>query len=238
MTIQDFHQEFKIGLDKVDSLASPNFLAEEIDSILNNAQEEFIEQRAYGNNPKKTGLEEDQKRRDDLRDIIKNFTSNVFITTVNNKPNGTFVSLPSDYRHSIQEEADVTYKDCNGVTQTKRIPVVPVTHDRYGVIISDPFNKPFEDELLRLDYEGDMFELITDGTVTITGYHLRYIKQPRKIQFGTAYDPSSFGYGIDQTSELATHTHREIVNKGVTHALQNIESNRYQTNRIKELEIE
>lgn len=238
MDISTLHSEFKIGLDKVDSLADPNFLAEEIDSLLNNAQEEFIEQRAYRTNPKRTGLEEDQKRRDDLRNIVKNFTSSVFVTNSNNKPNGIFVVLPSDYRHAIQEEANISFKDCNNVSQTKRIPVVPITHDRYANILFDPFNKPYEEEILRLDYEGNSFELITNGNISVLGYFLRYIKQPRKIQFGTKYDPASPGYGTDQTSELAEHTHREIVNKAVTHALQNIESSRYQTNRIKELEIE
>lgn len=238
MTVKSFHDEFKIGLDKVDSLNSPNFTPEEIDSFLNNAQEEFIEQRTYGNNPKRTGLEEDQKRRDDLREITKNYTTNVFTTTTNNKPNGVFVSLPTDYRHSIQEEATIDYTDCNKISQSKRIPVVPVTHDRYNDVINDPFNKPYEDEAIRLDYENDNFELIGDGVITFKNYSLRYLKNPQRIQFGTTYDPASLGFGIDQTSELATHCHREIVSKAVTNALQNIESNRYQTHRIEEVEVE
>lgn len=238
MTISQLHSEFKIGLDKGDSLTNPNYQAEEIDSFLNNAQEEFIEQRAYGTNPKRTGLEEDQKRRDDLREVISDFTSNVFTSNSANKPNGVYVTLPANYRHAIQEEVTITYTDCNNAAATKRIPVVPLTHDRYNRTLADPFNRPYRDEVARLDIENGVFELITDGTYTITGYFMRYIKQPQRIQYGTTYDPVSIGFGVDQASELADHTHREIVKIAVTDALQNIESVRYQTQKVELAEVE
>jgi len=234
MTAAQMHTRFKIGVDKIDSLASANFEAEEIDVFLNDAQEKFIEQRAYGTNPKGTGLEEDQKRRDDLREITKNFTSAAFTFTADNKPNGVFVSLPNDYRHSMQEEVAIAYTDCNNTAATKRIPVLPVTHDRYNKIVNDPFNKPYEDEAIRLDYEGDVYELITDGTYTITNYHLRYLKQPQEIRLGTAYVVQT----TDVDSELADHTHREIIAIAVKDALQDIESNRYQTSKVELAEVE
>lgn len=234
MVVSLMHDKFKIGVDKGDSLNTANFLAEEIDSFLNDAQEKFIEQRAYGTNPKGTGLEEDQKRRDDLREITKNYGSSTFISTTNNKPNGVFVDLPEDYRHAMQEEVSISYTDCNNVSATDRIPITAVTHDRYPKIIDDPFNKPYREEAIRLDYEGDVYELITDGTFTITNYHLRYLKEPRVIRFGTAYVVTT----TDVDSELAAHTHREIVKIAVKDALQDIESNRYQTSKLELAEVE
>ena len=228
------HLEFKIGLDKILSLNAPGYTAEEIDVLLNNSQEQFIEQRAYRTNPKRTGLEEDQKRRDDLRELIKNYTTSSFSITANSKSNGSFIGLPDDYRHSIQEEINITYKDCNGDSRTKVISVVPVTHDRYNKIIDDPFNKPDEDEVLRLDYEGNVFELITDGIITLNKYFLRYLKEPRTIRFGTKYVIPT----TDIDCELAPHTHREIIAISVQNALENIESQRYRTKKEENIVIE
>ena len=49
MTVQQLHLEFKFRCDKLDSLNYPNFLPEEIDLLLNNAQDRLIKQR-YGLN--------------------------------------------------------------------------------------------------------------------------------------------------------------------------------------------
>ena len=234
MTVKVMQEEFKLGVDKILSLNAPGFTAEEIDTLLNNAQEEFIEQRAYRTNPKGTGLEEDQKRRDDLRALIKNYSTTAFSNTANNKPNGKFIALPVDYRHSIQEEVTINYIDCNKDTRSKVVTVTPVTHDRYNKIVNDPFNKPYEDEVIRLDYEGNVFELITDGTYSLTKYFLRYLKEPRRIQYGTQYVIPT----TDVDSELASHTHRELVSAAVTSALENIESNRYPTKKRENITVE
>lgn len=235
MTAGLMHEKFKRGLDKADSLNTPNFLAEEIDGFLNDAQEKFIEQRAYGTNPKRTGLEEDQKRRDDLREITKNYTnSSTLSSTVNSKPNGVFVDLPEDYRHAMQEEVSISFTDCNDLPATDRIPATAVTHDRYNKIIDDPFNKPYVGEALRLDYEGDVYELITDGTYSITNYHLRYLKEPQAIRFGTAYEVVT----TDVDSELAAHTHREVTDIAVKDALEDIESKRYATSKQELVTVE
>ena len=60
------HIEFKLGLDKTDSLNYPNFEPEEIDLWLNRAQDRFVKTRYVHNNKTET-FEETQKRTDDLR---------------------------------------------------------------------------------------------------------------------------------------------------------------------------
>lgn len=233
MVVSQTHYEFNVLLDKVDTLSTPNFEPEERDVFLNNAVERYISQRAYGTNPKGEGLEETQKRLDDLKNITSNSNITTFTSTTDNKPNGYFVQLPSDYRHAIGEEVSITYTDCNSESQSKRIPVIPVTHDRYNRVINDPFSKPCEDEIIRLGYGADAngnqrFELITDGSMTLTTYHLRYIKEPQKIQYGTVYDPSSSGFGTDQDGSLMDDDYRakEIIKMAITEALGNIESQR------------
>lgn len=56
MTIQDIHYDFKVKIDKVDSLSKKNFLANEIDWIVNEAIKIFVKQRYGQNNSKKQDL--------------------------------------------------------------------------------------------------------------------------------------------------------------------------------------
>ncbi len=240
MTVAEMHQEFKIGLDKVDSLSYPNFLPEEIDILLNQAQEKFVKQRAYGNNPRRLGLEETQKRLDDLKNIISNFESVTFTSNSSNKPNGVFVALPDTYMFAIEEEASINYTDCNGKVANKRIDVVPTTHDRYNKVKRDPFHKPTDVEIHRLGYElntsgnTQTFELITGDNNTITNYYLRYLKTPISIKYGTQYPVP----GADVNCELSDHTHREIIAMAVVDALVDIESPSYSVNRNELNQIE
>ncbi len=231
MTVAGMHNEFKIGLDKVDSLSYPNLLTEEIDIFLNVAQEKFIKQRAYGNNIRRQGLEETQKRLDDLKNITSNYETSIFITNTSNKPNGAFVNLPANYKFAIEEEAIIEYIDCNNATVTGRKDVVPTTHDRYNKTKKDPFNKPDNEEVLRLGFERvqgvESFELITGDGNSIITYFLRYIREWNEIQYGTQYDVPT----VDIDSELSSHTHREIIAIAIKDALQDIESPRYPTSK-------
>lgn len=253
MTIAEMHNLFKLLMNKADTLNYPNFEPEEIDVFLNNEMFKIIEQRAYGNNHKRLSVEETQKRVDDLRNITVNHTGFVTPTTSANKPNGFFVDLPADYRHALQEDCSIWYTDCNGdgylawvaaaaaaaalgnpppisiLLPTKVVPVMPITHDRYNKIIRDPFNKPSDDLVLRLPYQQvngvNSLELLTDGTFSIIQYNLRYLRTPVSMRYGTVYSTPT----TDVQCELAEHIHREIVEAAVRSTLENIESQRYNT---------
>jgi len=219
------HVEFKLLMDKGDSLDAPGFLEEEIDRFLNMSQDRFVSKRAFGNNPRRTSFEEDQKRRDDLRTLIVEFSDSSFTVTSANKPNGVFIQLPSDYRHAINEETILQDKEL----KEHRVGVKPITHDRYNKIIDDPFNKPKKTSAYRLDYgsfdTNEYFEIITGDNITLLQYFLRYIKEPPQI-------------GVDQDCILADHTHREIVRMAVLDSLENVEQPRYQSSKIELNEIE
>ena len=217
MTRDEMHRDFKILIDKADSAGAPLFLSEEIDRFLNIAQEKFVSKRAFGNNIRRTTFEEDQKRRDDLRNLIMDYSSSTFTSSANAKPNGKFVALPRDYRHAINEEC--------AIAGGKRVSVKPITYDRYNKIIDDPFNSPKGDVVYRLDYSRDTFELISESI--INKYYLRYLKNPAVVS------------NIDSVScDLAEHTHREIVRMAVLEALENTENPRYQSSKIELNEIE
>jgi len=218
MVISEMHQEIKVGVDKTDSLNYPDLLPEEIDIFINKAIEKFISQRMYGTNPKQEGIESTQKRFDDLLTLVSNSNISTFTTSSQTKPNGYIVALPSDYWHTIEEEVNVTYLDCNNVSTTARIPVYPITHDQYNKIIRDPFNKPDETGVLRMGLSGSM-EIISSSGVVPTTYFLRYIRKPAEVKYGTTYTPAS----TDTNCDLPEHTHKEICQMVVVDILGNIE---------------
>tara|TARA_R110002096_G_C14351579_1_gene703138 strand:- start:101 stop:757 length:657 start_codon:yes stop_codon:yes gene_type:complete len=218
MDIISMHTEFKLLMDKADGGGSPSFLAREIDRFLNAAIERFVAKRAFGNNSRRTGFEEDQKRRDDLRNLISNHSTTDFTSSDISKPGGVFVALPKDYRHSINEECIVS-------KAKNRVGVKPLTYDRYNKITSDPFNVPDGNSVYRLDYSKDSFELIS--IVPIQRYFLRYLKNPAVVSFSGS-----------TSCDLAGHTHREIVRMAVVEALENIEDPRYQSSKIELNDIE
>lgn len=232
MTVQQMHDEFKLGLDKVDTAGAPNFLAAEIDSFLNEAQEEFIEQRLWGTNAKKQGLEETQKRRDDLRTLIVEIQiqNNNMIT--GSKPLSRKYLISDflkdygySYRHMISETAIVKYDDCNGNNKTEVVVVTPLTADRYGTTLKDPFNKPGGGRVYRMDYS-DGFEVLFGAGTILQSWSPRFIKEPAVISLGNT------------DCELALHTHREVVNIAVMHALGNIESPRAQLQMMENMQQE
>ena len=227
MTIAEMHIQFKVGLDKTDSLNYPNFEPEEIDLWLNKAQDKFIKTR-YSRDPKRDTFEETQKRTDDLREVIVEQTIFPSATQTPVKPNGVLFELPTNpmYWFAINEECGVQYINCAETLILDRKRVKPIQHDDYNKVISDPFNKPSRGKIVRLMH-GDKAELISDGTVIIGSYILRYIKKPVEMNLVNNDD-----------CELADHTHSEIVDTAVTMALENIASPRYLSHMVESMSRE
>lgn len=215
MTCAQLHLEFKFRCDKLDTLNYPNFLPEEIDLILNNAQERLIKQRYGLNNNKRQSFEETEKRTEDL----KNITVNAILTpqpySVNNiDATARFVNLPTNHWFTIQERAGITCNDC-GIPTTERVEVIPITHAEASKTLKDPFKKPNSAKVLRLMIDGKV-ELLSN--CTIVDYQFRYLRQPATIDLTT-----------NTTSDLSEHVHSELVDLAVSIALESIESKRSQT---------
>jgi len=245
LIVSEAHIQFKVGVDKTDSLNSPNFLIEEIDLYLSDAQEEFIEQRAYGNNFRRESVEETQKRVSDLQSITENVNISTFVNNANNKPNGQFVALPSNYRHALTEEVTVSYLDCNNSTVTTRIPIQALTHDQYNTMIANPFARPNINGGFRLPYgrfnSQEHFEIIIPQGFTLITYHLRYLKNPAKINKAQRIiPPATTPYGLSGTDimDLKDECYREVIRLAIRNALGDIESPRTQESiqRLNEIE--
>ena len=246
MTISQMHQAFRFGMDKMDNLNYPNFLPEEIDLLLNQAQERFVKQRYGITNTKRTSFEETQKRTEDLKELIRQV---VLIPTANSgtvgvgtniTTNSVFVTLPTDEWFIIQERVIIHSDKCNTETISIYVPgyvndngqafpetiatvtgkyaeVRPIQHLEFDKIVTDAFKGPDYDKVLRLMYDGYV-ELVPSINSTVTRYIMRYIKKPQSVSLTT---PTN--------CELAEYTHQEVVDCAIVIALEGIEAKRNQT---------
>lgn len=212
------HLAFKIGYDKIDSLNYPDILPEEIDFLLNKAQDRFVKQRYGTNNDKKQSFEETQKRTDDIKAIVVNADIIPLANSVDNiDPNAQFCVLPADYWFAIQERVDLQCTDCNDQLVTSKVKVKAINHDDFDTLIINPFEKPSISKVLRL-MAYNRTELIHAPGTTIVKYYLRYIKEPVRISLTVPTD-----------CELSEHTHEEIVSEAISIALENVEALRTKT---------
>lgn len=231
-------------MDKMDGINYPNFLSEEIDLLLNQAQDRFVKQRYGKNNLKKTSFEEEQKRVEDLKALVRQAIAVPYASSSSNIANNSqSIVLTTDEMFVIQEKAHITCDSCNGTivrnTNIQGFPTVqatesgievevrPITHLEYDKIKNDPFKGPDYTKVLRLMFnsvEGisstylNRIELIPAEGCSIIRYIYRYIKRPDRI--------SLVG---NTTCELAEYTHQEIVDEAVKIALEGIEAKRNTT---------
>lgn len=216
MLSSELIQSFKFGMDKFDSFGLPNFQDDEILLILNQAQDRFVKQRYGETNTKKFGFEEIQKRTEDIKNIVKPVTLIPNPNVPDNiNSNAQFVDLPSDYWINIFERALISYKDCTGGITNDECYVKAITHEEYSGSINNPYTKPYNGKVLRMEADGKI-ELLHSSDVTITGYKLRYLREPIRI---TALI----------TCELSPMVHSEIVSMAITIGLEGIESKRINT---------
>lgn len=81
MTYKEFHTAFNIQLDKAESISHPAFLSKEKDYWINTAIRNIVKTRFSGTNPLHKGFQQDQKRTDDLRFLVKTATYKTFYIT-------------------------------------------------------------------------------------------------------------------------------------------------------------
>ena len=226
MDVGEMHYEFKLKLNKVDSLDYSNFLAPEIDWYLNEAQEVFIKQRYGKTNVKRAGFETTQKRTDDLRNLV--VKDLILASSPTSSDPSVYESvLPHDYMFSIRNIANGMKGICEG-----KLNCVQTQHDDLNDTLKNPFYAPsFEWREVPLVFgtsgggasDANKIFVYSDGSFSITSVNMDYLRQPARIAYpsgiagGQYMLPDSAGTVIstDQNCELAEHTHKEIVDLAV-----------------------
>jgi len=125
MTISEMHLAINQGLQKIGSGQVDIFLPQELDIEINKNIARFVAQR-YGkhSNIKQQGFEESQKRIDDLRTLLVEYSANtIYKGQISSKHHIDTFALPApgsgistqDYQHLINVRALIEYSGCNTV---------------------------------------------------------------------------------------------------------------------------
>lgn len=212
-SVKELHYQFKLNMDKVDSLNGPDFNTAQIDWLLTEAQLVFIKQRmSMSSNSKQKGFEQSQKRIDDLGTLVIKFPNQTGITPLNPSPGVyevSFSSLLFSYLFLISAWADITISpNC-----TKSVPLKFTQHDDYRTSLKDPFNEAGEEFIpynigRSSDSNNESVYLYSD--FPIQKVYLEYVRYPLKVSSGTYKYIDGVIYP-EQSLQTATQTHSEIV---------------------------
>lgn len=213
MTTHEFSNELDTRLHKY------NVTLSEYDKSLYLTRAQFNIVKEYVT----SGIERSAKARTDLKELLRNHTSDTLIASTDNiSTMSKFFTIPSDVFVILQEQCII--QSTNSCLDGSMIDVVPKTHDEYNIQINNPFKRPDDDVVWRLDYnsigsnEGKV-ELISPHN--ILKYKMRYISRPEPIVL-TVLSNSSFGEGLSiegvttyQTCKLDESLHRDILDLAI-----------------------
>jgi len=226
MTIKEFNDEFDIHYNNIAGQSNPDLDVFEKSVYLTKAQLEIIKNYYDAiSNRKQKGFEATEKRRRDLGEIVKSYSSTLTVpTNIGLNLNSKFIPIPNDTFLIVLEKLNIISEDCdNG----KSVDVEPVTHDEYNVQIKNPFQLPDKDTAWRIDISKlgnqKVVEIIT--THSNFKYQMRYIKYPKPIilaDLSTTYPSETLsidGQVTPSTCELNESIHREILDRAIEIAL-------------------
>ncbi len=247
----DMHNAFRLNLDKSSSLVgNPDFLPEEIDYWLNEAQDRFIKQRMFGNNNKREGFEQGTKRINDLHTLV----CNTYDTYYSAGP-PTFPTIPLhssslgsnvveatipliEYNPYMYYISSILYTGTGAISLNSGEIIDSKNLTKY---ISDSINTPFIRRPLVYFYNNVTSSIVINNqTIAFiydpsssfypTSFNMIYIKMPRTLtsQTITGYVTYPSNY-LTNTCELPVETHEEIVNIAVGLVIENNESPRVQS---------
>lgn len=229
MNALEMHQKIALKLQKFNSFAFDDFRPEEIDIFLNSAQEVFVKQRSSKHSdPKQIGFAGDQKRLNDIRQLITPYEQDCTRPDVSGQ---YFFSLPQDFYLELTTTVRALFdmQVAKGDSRLRVIPVRVIENDRYDEDQQNPYRKPTVASLPG-QMIGDLLQVNFDERYILIGIRMTYIRMPKKIEL--ALNSSS------TDCELPQHTHSEIVDLAVSQILEVIESQRYQSSKIEAAQSE
>ena len=214
MTNKEFSYEFDILYNNIMSNQAPGLDDYEKSVFLTKAQEEIIINYYSGKNALLESFEKTEEIRRYLDTLVKSKYINVSSA-------GTEIFIPkklgTEYHADITTDKDVWFIVYEVAIDNKNniIPIVPVTHDELTRIIRNPFRRPTNNRILRVDTDNKV-ELISPEGVEIAKYGIRYIQKPKPIILSAL--PTGLeinGESAETSCELNSVIHRTILDHAV-----------------------
>ena len=230
MTVTEFSNEFDVLIDSYrrfkdfdnkENLDSLDFNEYEKSIFLTRAQEDIVTSFYNGLNYTQESFENSEEIRRYLDALVKTVKTSTFITNPNStlSVNSVLATLPlnTDVWYIVYESVDLEDSNlkCNSI---QGVSVIPTKHDSLQRILKNPFKRPNERRVLRLDLTGNMVELISK--YTISNYTLRYISKPEPIILTNLPNNLTINdVGTKNECKLNPVIHRMILEKAVQFAL-------------------
>lgn len=230
MTVTEFSNEFDVLIDSYrrfkdfdnkENLDSLDFNEYEKSIFLTRAQEDIVTSFYNGLNYTQESFENSEEIRRYLDALVKTVKTSTFITNPNStlSVNSVLATLPlnTDVWYIIYESVDLEDSNlkCNSI---QGVSVIPTKHDSLQRILKNPFKRPNERRVLRLDLTGNVVELISK--YTISNYTLRYISKPEPIILTNLPNNLTINnVGTKNECKLNPVIHRMILEKAVQFAL-------------------
>jgi hypothetical protein len=164
--------------------AYQNYVTEKYDSLINNVEKFEITERISRI----------------LAPLLEDFTSAVFTSITTNSEYGYYVTAPATLQYIIKEKMRVSYTDCNGDTALKDCKVVTIKHNMITENLDNPFLKPKNGRVWRVNFSDNKIELLLYSGATPVQYSCRYLKKIIPVSFPD-----------DTTIEIDDSVHEEIV---------------------------
>tara|TARA_R100001463_G_scaffold26997_7_gene62888 strand:+ start:11249 stop:11980 length:732 start_codon:yes stop_codon:yes gene_type:complete len=241
MTPTEFREYILVTYDSIANFAAPGYEDADINIFVNAAQEDYVKSMYSDiSNLGRIGFEETEKRSKDLSELKRFEDITPFISPANHGSDSLFVELPDNYLLTVNEEATISFTSC-GATASERVPVKPIREDYYNANVKNPYKRPDNGLVWRIDASRTdttlpvtstkkRHELVLGTGSTFNTYHLSYIKYPKSIDVSDTTNLVGF-------CELDPSTHRAIADMAVQYMLEAARQPRFQTSVFKESRV-
>ena len=215
MTTREMQIQFERLLRTIypnfDNITKEQMNSDTIMYFLTLAQDRYLKENYLNKEQIKESIEYVNKRSDVLRKLIKREedqgVDSPYVANLND--GGIQLDLPSDYLFYLKSYAKVKRTDGYAEAVHDYTPTRIINHSELDLVTTNPIHKPILRKPAIL-LEGDNKIIIyVDQYTEMNNFELIYLKQPDALVIGTP------GTGETNTSELAEHTHIEIVQYAV-----------------------
>lgn len=229
MTTEEFSNEFDVlvdsyrrfkDFDNKQNLDSLDFNEYEKSVFLTQAQEDLITSYYTGRNQTGYSFEATEENRRILNELVETQKSTTKISNSSNiSTDSVFFQLPEnkDLWYIVYEAAGLEDPNLK-CTGRQEVLVVPTTHDNYQKTIRNPFRRPNERRVLRLDLKGNVVELVSK--YNISDYIIRYVSKPEPIILATLPNNLKInGVNVKTECKINTVLQRTILERAVEIAI-------------------
>ena len=217
MTVSDIHKAFKVQMDKnTDAIAfggCPAFLPEEIDLFLNQAYKEVVNTKFTGHNILQQPFEQSVKRTADLEKLVRT-DKDVDLLYLDSSSNVLTLNNFSDTR--------MFYVDCVLNFGNQKANCRLIDHSNTKRFLQTYDNTPWVQIPVAVLEDGKLLIYIDPISMTASSYScdITYVKYPQVIDINNPLTD------LDEIPESVIY---EVINRAVSIALENIESQRAQS---------